>query len=458
MPQLQHQPLHYDVGSIFSWLVHTQTIETRDSDSHSDIEIDIDPDIGDNGGVVAAAAIAAVAATAMDDAPKTPQKRRRDEKFDADQTPRGLQPPPAHGSLDAPDTSDSLSLCSGSADDASNASNTSTRSGRSSPRKREIALRLTTQYPVYREPIDTTAPPPLPQTVLDLLRDLISISSGKQAVIPSIFKGSLPSSWLYDPNNDDGLFFPLEDDQNDGSEQDFALRHRHAILRDVCDQSRFCESRIEHEAGWNELVHSRLLSDALGGLASVHFRNITACRVRPAFRDPDPAVGETKVDYGIFLNSPAVDTESLRSELGTVPVTHFGLSDNAPTPLAISIETKSAAADKLMGSTQLATWVRAHFRHLEIAHNTLQVKRAAIGNPLALPALPLVFALGSEWFVQVACRREGKTFIYHSVAIGKSDTLHGCYKISAAIRRLAGWATKHFAAWWSDALGKEGSL
>ncbi len=112
-------------------LLHNQTIETRDSDS--DGNINIDADIGGNGVVAATAAIAAVAVTAMNDT------RPRNDDLDADEPPRGLQPPPAQGSLDAPDTFDSLSLCSGSAGDASNASNAlnaSNRSGRSSPRKR----------------------------------------------------------------------------------------------------------------------------------------------------------------------------------------------------------------------------------------------------------------------------------------------------------------------------------
>lgn len=122
--------------------MYTQTIETHDSDSYSDgtinidIDIDIDPGIGDNGDAVAAAAIGAIDAAAMHDAPKTPQKRPRDDDFDVSlTTSRGLQPPPAQGSFDAPDTSDSLSLCSRSADDASNASSASNRSGRNSLRK-----------------------------------------------------------------------------------------------------------------------------------------------------------------------------------------------------------------------------------------------------------------------------------------------------------------------------------
>lgn len=82
---------------------------------------------------------------------------------------------------------------------------------------------MTTQYPVYRELIDTTAPPLLPQTLLDLLRDIINISSGKEAAIPSIFKGSLPSGWPYDPKNDDDLFFPLKDDYSDSSQDAHSL-------------------------------------------------------------------------------------------------------------------------------------------------------------------------------------------------------------------------------------------
>lgn len=266
MPQLQHHPLHCDVENILSWLVHTPSIETRERDSYGDSAINIDANFGANGRADAVAGM-------DDDAPKTPQKRRRGDDFDIDQTPRGLRLP-AQGSLDAPDNSDSLSLCSGSVKSASNTSSASNRSGRNSPRKREIALRFATQYPVQREAINSEAPPPLPQPLLDLLRDLIDIGGGKKAIIPSIFKGSLPTSWTYNPNHDDGLFFHVENDHDNTSNQDFALHHRHAILQAVCKQSKICQRRVEYEAGWNEQVHSRLLSDALEGLGSVHFRNM----------------------------------------------------------------------------------------------------------------------------------------------------------------------------------------
>jgi len=96
-------------------------------------------------------------------------------------------------------------------------------------------------------------------------------------MIPSIFRGSLPSSWVLDPSTNDSLFLPPSQDNynhHDGASQEFALRYRHVTLQGICQQTKVCEKRLEHEAGWNELVHSRLLFDALDGHASVHFRNM----------------------------------------------------------------------------------------------------------------------------------------------------------------------------------------
>lgn len=185
------------------------------------------------------------------------------------------------------------------------------------------------------------------------------------------------------------------------------------------------------------------------------------------FRDPDPLVGESKIDYGIFLNKSALDSYKLIRAL-PASATHFALSDDAPTPLAISIETKSAAADRLTGSTQLASWVRAHLRQLDFArcallsakdaNRTRDVNGSPVGDLLGsdeaqdLPTLPLIFAFGSEWHLQVACRRDQKTIIYDRIPIGRTDTLQGCYQLSASIARLGRWAETEFRTWWTNLL------
>ncbi|KAK3356319.1 hypothetical protein B0T25DRAFT_134463 [Lasiosphaeria hispida] len=442
------EPLYYDGEEVLSWLAQTQldAIATRDCE-RDDCFFD------------AGAAAAATAPFAMDGTPNsltnpsTPKKRPRAD-LDPDSTPKShqlnLHPRPvlASSSVEAPDTdttSDSLGSLSSRISNRSSRSNQSKRT--SSPRKKEAALRATTQYPVHRRPIDSEIKPVLPQPLLDLLQELFDIGNDKRAVIPSHLRGTLPAIWYNDPNQNHNLFFPPGKTLTD----DFTLRHRHATLQTIQNHSQLCEARLEHEAGWNELVHSPILSDALADHGSVHFRNITTCPIRASYNDPDAAVSATKIDYAMLLNATAIDPARLRSQLGDVPVTHFALSDNAPTPLAISIETKSVAADTLTGSTQLAAWVRAHFRHLEAVNCALRPRNMEQPGQGRLPALPLLFAIGSKWFVKVACRHEQKTIIYYnSLSIGNTSTLHGCYQTSAAIRRLADWAAQDFLAWWRD--------
>ncbi|KAK0716384.1 hypothetical protein B0H67DRAFT_646014 [Lasiosphaeris hirsuta] len=200
---------------------------------------------------------------------------------------------------------------------------------------RQAALRATAKYPVHRRSLDSDTKPALPQPLLDLLQELFDIGSDKRAVIPSQFQGTLPAVWYNDPNQNRNLFLSLDGTTNPAD--DFALRHRHATLQSIQRHSQLCEARLEHEAGWNELVHSPVPSDALRDHSSVHFRNITTCPVRASYNDPDAAVSATKIDYAMLLDATTVDALRLRPQLGDVPFTHFALSDDAPTPIAISI-------------------------------------------------------------------------------------------------------------------------
>jgi hypothetical protein len=79
------------------------------------------------------------------------------------------------------------------------------------------------------------------------------------------------------------------------------------------------------------------------------------------------------VELSLFLQ-PARGVDGLAERLSDlasedIDVTHFALSDFAPTPLAISIETKSLQAKPierlvLERLVRLANWVRARFRQL----------------------------------------------------------------------------------------------
>ena len=67
----------------------------------------------------------------------------------------------------------------------------------------------------------------------------------------------------------------------------------------ICRNSLKCKDKMEYEPAWNDLVHCRVLEEALEGQDVIDFRNITLCRTLKAY--DDPALRENKVDYGIFL-------------------------------------------------------------------------------------------------------------------------------------------------------------
>lgn len=228
------------------------------------------------------------------------------------------------------------------------------------------------------------------------------------------------------------------------------LRAAHRQMRRICRNSLACLQRMEYEPAWNDLVHSRVLEEALDSFDIVGFRNVTPCRTLKKFHDEDPALRDNKVDYGIFLQPDPGDgladlLANLRGE--SVDITHFPLSDLSPTPLAISIETKTLLANPIEGSVQLANWVRAHFRQL----SKLLERRGHDPANFSLPVLPIIYVCGSTWRVDFAQRHDRKTMIYEGFVVGDTQTVFGCYQVCAAIRRLATWVQTDFRAWWLGA-------
>jgi hypothetical protein len=99
-----------------------------------------------------------------------------------------------------------------------------------------------------------------------------------------------------------------------------------------------------------------------------------------------------------------VSLRKYRSASRSNRVVHFQTSDEANTPVAISIETKSHSSNSaIVGPAQLATWLRAHFRHLESLPNS---------SADALPMLPVVFVDGTKWRVDFAVRTSNELVGY----------------------------------------------
>ncbi|KAM6507105.1 hypothetical protein FALCPG4_018494 [Fusarium falciforme] len=202
---------------------------------------------------------------------------------------------------------------------------------------------------------------------------------------------------------------------------------------------------MSHESSWNDSVHSPLLEIALDeGDEYVTYENITQCRIYPELRDPDPFLKDAKADYGMFIGPPEgsrlySSIKCFKSLNQNNRTAHIKLSDRGNTPIAISIETKNPKSNgELAGLAQLGTWVREHFRHLE------SLRRVSTEG---MPILPIVFVNGADWRVNFAERRRNRMIIWGSIKIESPGSSHGCYVITAALRRLAKWCRDEYVPW-----------
>ncbi|KAL6366254.1 hypothetical protein LRP88_00099 [Fusarium phalaenopsidis] len=360
----------------------------------------------------------------------SPSKKVKTVPIDVDATP--TQNAPAFSELS------NASLGYVPSESGSSMSMSSAASGSSSPRKRELVLRSAKEYPLQRREVKDI------DKITALMRDLADLNNGQ--VIPHAMKARITEQEGFPNPPQDSWFLPVTSDETVMMNDEYIYRRICSIRRRTVK----CKTRISHESSWNDSVHSPLLEIALDeGDEDVTYENITQCRIYPELRDPDPFLKDAKVDYGMFIEPH--EGSRLYSLIQRFKflnqnnrVAHVKLSDERNTPIAISIETKNPKSNgELSGPAQLGTWVRAHFRHLE---SLPRVSREG------LPILPIVFINGANWRVDFAERRHDRMIIWESIKIGSSDSSHGCYVITAALRRLAKWCRDEYVPWWERAL------
>ncbi|KAK4153319.1 hypothetical protein C8A00DRAFT_43745 [Chaetomidium leptoderma] len=141
--------------------------------------------------------------------------------------------------------------------------NGTSRSGRSSPRKKEVALRRTLDWPVAR--VNVTELKSIPAMLESLALDLKRIADGRQSLIPDIFRPY--PDWFYTTSDE---------------HEDLSTVHRQ--IRRIYRNN------------------------------TVDFRNITLYRTFKLFYDNDPTLRENKVNYSIFLQ-PARRGDGLSERL-----------------------------------------------------------------------------------------------------------------------------------------------
>ncbi|KAM3549455.1 hypothetical protein MY1884_007774 [Beauveria asiatica] len=278
------------------------------------------------------------------------------------------------------------------------------------------------------------------------MQELVRIE--ETPVIPISLKTRIEkdSGWASPPRK--SWFF--DSPVSDSGAEDAVYTYRRVIQ--IRDNTIKGQQQMAHEAEWNESVHWPLLELALNGntATGVICRNVTQCGVYPELREPDPRILDTKSDYALCLNpergSSLADRLCAYRQLHAENRTsHIQFSDEANTPPAIGIETKSGGDGdgSTQSSAQSASFVRAQYRHIARLPNA--------GNQ-PLPRLPIVHVHGSRWSLDCAQRTESNTIIYQRLDIGSSDSIHGCYVICNAISLLARWCIEEYGPWLELAL------
>lgn len=152
--------------------------------------------------------------------------------------------------------------------------------------------------------------------VLELVANLQEIGSGECAVIPDTVATSVrasggpgtrvPNRWFYPLRDSSELPTTTKDNTHvdtvseegttsEGREYkvkdiEMEVFYQHRMLYEIWESSKRCERELEHEPGWNDGVHSRIISEALRGQPSVRHRNMYV----PAPFDPDTSLSLMK--------------------------------------------------------------------------------------------------------------------------------------------------------------------
>ncbi|KAH7016561.1 uncharacterized protein B0I36DRAFT_338103 [Microdochium trichocladiopsis] len=364
-------------------------------------------------------------------------------------------------------------------------STTSQRSRTSiSPRKRALALLQADDLPIVSYPMSNIhSHAGMTTATRNLLEDLTKIRA-RQGIFPQQLKQHIQetSDPLVDaigdymfsidkadttPTLSTSLDAPLTVAASSGI-LDRLFAHRSII--EVVAASNFCADPIRpvNEAGWNDRVHARVLDMALKEATCLLFHNITTVSPAHDFRDPNPTLKDSKIDYGIFLSPSSTEPlkdafdSFLRARRGPVgfPVRQLNALHQfeSDRPMSVGIETKREHGGDAQGSNQLANWARIHFRHLRSILRAVAPRKKPF--PTDILTLPLIAVEGARWDLKLAFYRPsgsgeqttGTVVIYDRVSLGSTASVTDCYALLCALRRLGTWCEDAYAVAWKDLL------
>lgn len=147
---------------------------------------------------------------------------------------------------------------------------------------------MTTDFPVVRillvaPSVDISA---LPETVIQLMKDLTAIGRGDEPVIPDLFYVCTYSRPHTCSDTDQAVKESMCQEHNElhqpqrhwfkpvSKDDETELHFRNRQLGRIWHSTVLCEEELEHEAGWNDSVHGPLLDEAFEDMPGIARRNM----------------------------------------------------------------------------------------------------------------------------------------------------------------------------------------
>lgn len=234
---------------------------------------------------------------------------------------------------------------------------------------------------------------------------------------------------------------------SDGTLEDDVVEFR-AIV-ELAEAAVQCDNQMMPESHWNSEIHHPLIKIALTA-GRWKQRGISCCNVTSArIAGKDLLLKQAQsgkinmgkiVDFALVIENLEYECrERLRDKTKQYSISYSDAEHLRCSPIAISIETKTAGGIEEEARAQLGTWVHAHFKRLE------NLSERPVNTPL--PTLPLIMVQGHEWRLMFAEKPEDEIYIYQSVSLGETASILGIYQIIASMSKLAAYANDVYRPW-----------
>ncbi|KAK1973953.1 hypothetical protein LZ30DRAFT_787392 [Colletotrichum cereale] len=224
-------------------------------------------------------------------------------------------------------------------------------------------------------------------------------------------------------------------------------------LQDSAVEARTCRNDRYDEAGWNILVHDKVLSLALppswqSPASLVSFIPCSTASILPEYTETRAS---RKVDFCLCIEpdkaaAAAIKTALQDDETLGYSINHTDFYPLRTRPIALSIETKVHGEGLATAESQLLTWHLNQWRVLERL-----VERTTPRQPLP-EFLPGVIVQGHDWSLVASTKTDDCVTLWTGQTIGSTTEALGVYQIVCVLQYLARWAEDEYWPWYRRAV------